>query len=164
MLTDLMMLSIEKKNLRSLERLVSIVRRTPWYTHQAIERVADVAEMMYLGKSSVLVDETDLEMPKFMSIRIMRSFSAICQAVGFMAQQWKEGIRLQDCPDRLRRLRGDLRNMQRYQSDLLICADDFGSAYGVSRYTRQRWDAEEMVSDAIDAVENRLKPKEDEKE
>ena len=166
-LTDLMMLSIEKKNLRSLERLVSIVRRTPWYTHQAIERVADVAEMMYLGKSSVLVDETDLEMPKFMSMRILRSFSAICQAVGFMAQQWKEGIRLQDCADRLRRLKNDLQNMQRYQSDLLICQDDFGSAYGVSRYTRQRWDAEEMVSDAIKAVEDRLaflNPNNDEKE
>ena len=38
----------------------------------------------------------------------------------------------------------------------MICADDFNSAYGVSRYTRQRWDAEEMVSDAIKAVDDRL--------
>ena len=166
-LTDLMMLCIEKKNYRNLHRLVTIVRRTPWCTHQAIERVADVAEMMYLGKGSVLVDETELEIPKFLSIRILRSFSAVHQAVAFMAQQWAEGVCLQNNPDRLRRLLNDLHNMHSYQSDLLIVQADFKSANGESLYTRQRWDAEEMVQDAIKAVEERLQafnPKKDEEE
>ena len=163
-LTDLMMLCIEKKNYKSLHRLVKIVRRTPWYSQQSIERIADVAEACYLGKGCTLTDETELEMPKFMSMRIMRACSSISQAVGFMAKQWAEGICLQDSEDKLRRLSCDLKNMRDYQYDLSIMQSDFKSNNGECQYVRQRWAAEEMVAQAIKAVEARLNHDEPEEE
>ena len=163
-LIDLMTLCVEKKNFKSLHRLVKIVRLTPWYSHQSAERVADVAETMYLGKGSTLIDETDLDVPKFLSIRIMRSFSAISQAIGFMANQWAIALPLMQTEKELRVTLRDLKIMRSYQYELCILQSDFKSSNGECQYTHQRWDAEEMVSDAINAVEDRLKPKEDEEE
>jgi len=157
-LIDLMMLCIEKKNYRSLHRLVKIVRRTPWYSQQSIERVADVAEACYLGLGCTLIDQTELDVPKFLSMRIMRACSSISQAVGFMAKQWAEGICLQDGEEKLRRLLNDLKNLRDYQYDLSIMQSDFNSGYGECQYSRQRWDAEEMVEKAIKAVDERLNP------
>ena len=155
-LTELMGLCIEKKNYRSLQRLISIVRKTPWYSQQAIERVADLAESTYIGEGKVLCDAENIKLPKCQGVRIMRVYGAIAQAVGFMSKQWQEAMCLQDGTVKLMKLRDDQENMSSYMTELLLSMTDFGALYGESAYAKMFWDAQDMVKHAFDVAKEEL--------
>jgi len=155
-LVELMALSIEKKNYRSLNRIISIVRKTPWYSSQSIERVADLAESMYLGLGGVLYDSENIKLPKYQGVRVMRVYIAVAQAVAFMAKQWQEAMCLQDGTTKLMKLRDDLEKMKLYMTELMMSMTDFGALYGESAYAKMWWDADGMVDHALDVVKDEL--------
>lgn len=156
LLIELMALSIEKKNYRSLNRIIAIVRKTPWYSSQSIERVADMAESMYLGLGGVLYDSENIKLPKYQSVRVMRVYIAVAQAVAFMAKQWQEAMCLQDGTTKLMKLRDDLEKMKLYMTELMMSMTDFGALYGESAYAKMWWDADGMVDHALDVVKDEL--------
>ena len=155
LLTDLMMLCIQKGNYLTLRNIVTIVRKTPWNAENSCERAADLAESMYVGLKKVENDQP-FELPACMQLRVSRIFSAIHQGIMLMAEQWVEGLCLQNDAYKVRRLQKDMTNLQDYTTFMYLILHELGCSYGDTTYGNMRCEAATRLTDALEAVDKWL--------
>jgi len=155
-LTILLGECLKAKNLRTMQRLVEIVRQTRFPENNYSEFQADLCEAICLHEDKIEDAVGKCELPACVCIRVERIISAISQAIGFRAESWAKNLIRSASMEYLQSLKGDLVFMQSYAWSMYNILTMFCDHPGNNSYRLMRYEAISMIDDALELVKDRI--------